>query len=113
MVKWINYLQLKDSLDSFEKKFNVNLPDDLKDIINKYNKGFPIPNKFVLKDGTKVEFSQMLSFNKNETFSVYNCFMEEMQKKNIVPFAMTSNGSFICIKILLALLIMVLNIHIS
>ncbi|MBO7431190.1 MAG: SMI1/KNR4 family protein [Spirochaetia bacterium] len=98
MVKWINYIPLKDSLDNFEKTFNVNLPNDLKDIINKFNKGLPVPNKFILADGTKVEFGQMLSFNRNEVFSVYNSFMDEMKERSLIPFAMTKNSSFICLK---------------
>lgn len=98
MVKWINYIPLKDSLDFFEKSFNINLPNDLKSIINSFNKGRPIPNKFILADGTKVEFGQMLSFNRDEVFSVYNSFMDEMKERSLVPFAMTSNGSFICLK---------------
>ncbi len=94
MVEWINYVPI----EKIEKQFDTVLPSDLKKIILKYNKGQPRPNKIALGNGKHAEFYRLLSFNQSDNLSIYSCFDDDMKSKNIIPFAMTENGNYICIK---------------
>ena len=40
MVSWINFIDLENTMDDIEKKLAISLPNDLKDIIKKFNKGY-------------------------------------------------------------------------
>ena len=39
-----------------------------------------------------------LSFNINETFTVYSSITEEMKKQKIIPFGVTDKNNLVCIK---------------
>ena len=98
MVEWINYIDLEVSFEEIEKKIGTGLPSDFKEILKKYNKGMPKPNKFSIADGKLVEFSQLLSFNTDEKLTAYSCMTSEMKEQKIIPFAVTKNNNFLCLK---------------
>ncbi len=98
MVEWINYIDLEVSFEAIEKKINVKLPSDLKEIIKSYNKGMPTPNKFFLENGKFTEIFQLLSFNFDEKLTAYSCMTPEMKDRQIIPFAITKNNNFVCLK---------------
>lgn len=98
MVSWINFIDLENSMDDIEKKLAISLPNDLKDIIKKFNKGMPKPNKIPLGNEKFAILSQLLSFNFDEELSVYSCMTPEMKKNKIIPLAITSNNNFVCLK---------------
>ncbi len=98
MVKWINYIDLNVSFEAIQKKLNVKLPSDLKEIIKSYNKGMPTPNKFFLENGKFTEIFQLLSFNFDEKLTAYSCMTPEMKERQIIPFAITKNNNFVCLK---------------
>lgn len=98
MVKWINYIDLNVSFEDIEKKINGKLPSDLKEIIKSYNKGMPTPNKFFLENGKFTEIFQLLSFNFDEKLTAYSCMTPEMKERQIIPFAITKNNNFVCLK---------------
>ena len=98
MVEWINDVPLKSPLAELEKKYGLPLPDDLKKLITAYNKGQPRPNRIPLGNGKSAEFYRLLSFNKGDNLSVFDCFDSEMKARQIFPFAMTENGNYICLK---------------
>ena len=41
MTEWVGYIPLRTGLDEFENEYNIMIPSDLKEIIQKYNKGCP------------------------------------------------------------------------
>ncbi len=96
MSEWVAYVPLRDSLEDFEKEFNVSLPSDLKVIIQNYNKGCPKKNKIPLGDGKYIEISNLISFNKKGVTNIY-MFMKLFENTNIIPFAITEGNRFICI----------------
>ena len=98
MVKWINYVPLENTFNEIEKRIDFKLPKDLKNIIKDYNKGCPSPNKIPLDNGKFAIFDRLLSFNINETFTVYSSITDEMKKQKIIPFGVTDNNNFVCIK---------------
>ena len=63
-----------------------------------HNHGQPRPNKIPLENGSFAEFYRLLSFDKETSLSVFNCFDDVMKEKGLFPFAMTESGNYICIK---------------
>ena len=98
MVKWINYVPLENTFNEIERRIDFKLPKDLKYIIKDFNKGSPAPNKIPLDNGKFAIFDRLLSFNINETFTVYSSITEEMKKQKIIPFGVTDKNNLVCIK---------------
>lgn len=98
MVRWINYVELEEKICAIEKELNVSFPNDFKDIIQKYNKGMPNPNKIPLGEDKYAVFDRLISFNKSEMFTVYTSQTEIMKEKKIIPFGTTETGKYICFK---------------
>lgn len=98
MVKWINYVPLENTFNEIERRIDFKLPKDLKYIIKDFNKGCPAPNKIPLDNGKFAIFDRLLSFNINETFTVYSSITEEMKKQKIIPFGVTDKNNLVCIK---------------
>ena len=98
MVEWINDVPLDENMDKIESQLGFSLPDDLMKTISAHNKGQPRPNKIPLGNGKYAEFYRLLSFNQNDNLSVMSCYDDEMKSKRIFPFAITENGSYICLK---------------
>lgn len=98
MVEWINDVPLESPLGEVEKQLGLSLPADLKEVIEKHNKGQPRPNKIPLGDGKTAEFYRLLSFNDGESLSIFECFDDQMKAKKLFPFAMTESGNYICLK---------------
>ena len=97
MVKWINYVKLETDLSVFESEYNVSIPDSLKQLLLKYNKGMPRPNIVQLPTGKSAIFERLLSFNKDELMSAYFYMSNFGKKKGFIPFGITANNSLICI----------------
>ncbi len=98
MVKWINYVALEDTVKDIEQNLNTKLPRDFVDVIKKFNKGMPSPNRIPLGNDKFTEFDRLISFNKKESFTVYNSQNEVMKTKKIIPFGTTNKSNFICLK---------------
>lgn len=98
MVKWINCVQFEGKIEDVEKTLNIKIPVELAAIIEKYNKGMPRPNKIPLGNGKFAEFTELISFNKDESVTVYNSQNEIMKANGIIPFGFTANENFICLK---------------
>lgn len=95
-MDWAGVVPLRDNLDEFEKKYNVILPMDLKEIILKFNKGCPLKNKIPLGQGY-IEIYRLISFNKTGLNNIYT-LMKLFEEEKIVPFAITENNKYICLK---------------
>lgn len=93
-MDWAGVVPLRDNLDEFEKKYNVILPMDLKEIILKFNKGCPLKNKIPLGQGY-IEIYRLISFNKTGLNNIYT-LMKLFEEEKIVPFAITENNKYIC-----------------
>lgn len=96
MVEWVAYVPLRTGLDEFENEYNIKIPSDLKEIIQKYNKGCPKKSRIPLSNGSFTEIYRLISFSKTGNNNVYS-IMKLFEEKRIIPFAMTESNKYICV----------------
>ena len=97
-MKWLNYKGIsKDIIKSVEHRLQITLPDDYKQVVLKYDGGYPNPNHF--KVGEKLEiFNNLISLDKNEYNNIYEIF-EDLQNRigdQLIPFAEDGFGNLLC-----------------
>lgn len=95
---WNFKIDLTDEnvFSEIEKQRMISFPEDLKNLIMKYNAASPSEYLFMAGVSERI-FGGMLSFNKNEenidsVFSVLNI----VEDKNYIPFAVDPFGNLIC-----------------
>jgi SMI1/KNR4 family protein len=97
-MKWLNYKDISiDIIESVENRLQINLPDDYKQFVLKYDGGYPNPNHF--KVGEKEEiFNNLISLDENEYDNIYE-ILEDLQDRigdQLIPFAEDGFGNLLC-----------------
>ena len=94
-MKWLNYKGIsKDIIESVEHRLQITLPDDYKQIVLKYDGGYPNPNHF--KVGGKPEiFNNLISLDENEDNNIYE-ILEDLLGDQLIPFAEDGFGNLLC-----------------
>lgn len=97
-MKWLNYKGIsKDIIECVEHRLQIILPDDYKQIVLKYDGGYPNPNHF--KVGGKIEiFNNLISLDENEDNNIYE-ILEDLQDRlgdQLIPFAEDGFGNLLC-----------------
>ena len=96
-IEWKYKIDLADNaLSEMSSKYQVTIPDDLKDFLKVANAATPSKTRFMLKVDEKV-LGAVLSFNPNEKEA--DSFASAMNvgfEKNIVPFGIDPFGNYIC-----------------
>lgn len=97
-MKWLNYKGIsKDIIECVEHRLQITLPDDYKQIVLKYDGGYPNPNHFQV--GEKVEiFNNLISLDENECNNIYEV-LEDLQTRigdQLIPFAEDGFGNVLC-----------------
>ncbi len=94
--KYVKRLNDDNAVKSFLDKYNVNLPEKLRDIIEKNNGGRPTNKRILTETNKEYVFKNLLSYNDNDLDNVYSFYPSMFENKNIYPLAMDSSGNFIC-----------------
>ncbi len=95
--KYIKKLKGYKSITNIEKKYNINIPNYLKDLIIQYNGGRPEKNIFDTENYKEKVFKCLLSYNKDDRENIY--IYNDLFQKNYIPFANTPSGDIICLNI--------------
>lgn len=96
-IEWKYKIDLADNaLSEMSSKYQVIIPDDLKELLKVANAATPSKTRFMLKVDEKV-FGAVLSFNPNEKEAdSFESAMNIGFEKNIVPFGIDPFGNYIC-----------------
>lgn len=96
-IEWKYKIDLADNaLSKMSSKYQVIIPDDLKDLLKVANAATPSKTRFMLKVDEKV-LGAVLSFNPNEKEAdSFESAMKIGFEKNIVPFGIDPFGNYIC-----------------
>ena len=96
-IEWKYKIDLADNaLSEMTSKYQVVIPDDLKELLKVANAATPSKTRFMLKVDEKV-FGAVLSFNPNEKEAdSFESAMNIGFEKNILPFGIDSFGNYIC-----------------
>lgn len=98
IMDWSCYIPFEGKFDELEKFLENQLPEDLKHIIENYNKGCPLKSKFSFENDESDEIDRLISFNKDGESNIYDYFTDEIKEKNLIPFATTENNNILCLK---------------
>lgn len=93
--KYVKPLQNPNAVEEFETEHNVSFPEDLKEVIKKYNNGRPSLKIFDSESGKEHEFKKLLSFNVYDVENIYSFIDTDRQEKNFIPFANDPAGNLI------------------
>ena len=96
-IEWKYKIELSDNaLSDISSKYQVVIPDDLKELLMIANAATPSKTRFMLKVDEKV-LGAILSFNPNEKEAdSFESAMNIGFEKNIVPFGIDPFGNYIC-----------------
>ena len=96
-IEWKYKIDLADNaLSEISNKYQVIIPDDLKELLMVANAATPSKTRFMLKVDEKV-LGAVLSFNPNEKEAdSFESAMNIGFEKNIVPFGIDPFGNYIC-----------------
>lgn len=103
MVQWKHVFPLKDSnaINKLEKKYCYQLPQDLKDCIEKNNAGMPVPYQFDIDGRKELVFGGLCSFNEGDVDCIYDFidgFVDNEGKLKLFPFGLDPFGNFFCVQ---------------
>ena len=97
-MKWLNYKDISiDIIESVENRLEITLPEDYKQIVLKYDGGYPNPNHFKV-DGKVEIFNNLISLDENEYDNIYE-ILEDLQDRigdHLIPFAEDGFGNLLC-----------------
>ena len=98
MSEWAGYIPFKGNFSEIESFLGTSLPSDLKEIIQKYNKGCPLKSSFSFGNDESDEIDRFISFNKGGASNIYDYFIDDMKERKMIPFATTENNNILCLK---------------
>ena len=95
--KYVKPIKDINAIANFENKSGIKFPDDLKEIIIRFNNGRPSNKYFDTENEKECEFKKLLSFNIDDSENIYNTLGFETKFKNLIAFASNSSGNLICL----------------
>jgi hypothetical protein len=97
--KYVKKLTNESAVKDFEEKFQMTLPDDLKQCIKAHNGGRPSKNIFDTEKTKERVFKTLLSFNDTDVENIYKYFpIIRRVSKSLIPFASDPSGNFLCVR---------------
>lgn len=91
-VKNIN----ENEIVEVEKKYNINLPESLKNIILKYNGGRPDRRIFDTATSKERVIKSLISYSDKDKENIH--IFSDFFKRGYIPFAITPFGDVLCMK---------------
>ena len=89
----------EEEILEYEEKFNLIIPNQLKDILREHNGCVVEPNRFDIKNSKGKVLASFISFSKRDAENAF-VFTEILRKNKIeslIPFAMDPFGNYLCI----------------
>lgn len=93
--KYVKPLKNTNNITEIEHRYNIQIPQTLKNVIIKYNGGRPEKRLFYTNKNTEKVMKSLLSYNEEDKENVY--IFGEIFEKGFIPFAITEFGDVICI----------------
>jgi len=96
--KYVKQLSDENLISKYESENKVELEEEFKDIIKKYNGGRPRPNVFDTEVRKECVFKSLVSFNNDSSASIFEVtkWVNDSTNRKLVPFASEPSGNYIC-----------------
>lgn len=96
--KYVKELKNENAIDDFEKEHNFLYPQDLKQILFKFNGGRPSLKYYDLPSEKDKEFKTLLSFNEDDIENIYKYYPLDSSDKSLIPIASDPAGNYFVLK---------------
>lgn len=96
--KYVKPLAKEGSIEEYEIRTGVSLPDDIKLIVRQHNGGRPSLKYYDLPTEKDKEFKNLLSFNHADMENVFAFYPLDSENKKLVPFATDPAGNCFVVK---------------
>lgn len=96
--KYVKPLKNANAIDVFEKEHAVSFPADLREILFKNNGGRPSLKYYDTKTEKDKEFKTLLSFNEEDSETIYKHYPLDSSDKTLIPFASDPAGNYFVLK---------------
>lgn len=97
--KYIKRIRDNNVFEKFQKKYNIIIPQILKEYIIKFNAGMPNPACFDTPKKSGCVFNALFSYNVEDKCNIYFIY-DYFNHENLLPFADDISGNIICIDLL-------------
>ena len=95
--KYVKPIKDRNAIEAFESNHRITIPEDLKEIMFRYNGGRPSKKYFDTESGRKHEFKSLLSFNADDAEPIEVCTQLDSQYDNMIPFASDPADNLFCL----------------
>lgn len=100
-MEWKYVKKLSCSVGDVLSSYQVKLPKDVVNMIEKNNGGRPKSPYFDTEKSKDHVFKSLLSYNKEDRETIYDYYsLVEFDEFNLYPIGMDSAGNFVCINLL-------------
>lgn len=101
MITWSFVEPLLDemSIGQFEESYGITFPEAYKEIVLRYNGGYPSHNCFILPSGEDCRFNHLYSFNQEDSENMWRFNAGENTDAGLIAFADDSFGNQIAFRI--------------
>ena len=94
--KYVKPLENAFAVKDYLNKYHICLPDNLISILERYNGGRPSEKQIVTSKNKEYVFKALLSYNKNDSETIYKIYPELFGKTSLYPIGSDAAGNFIC-----------------
>ena len=94
--KYVKPLEDKDAVKEFLRKYHINLPKSMIEILETYNGGRPADKRILTTAKREYVFKTLLSYNKNDKETIYSMYPEPFRKLGLYPIASEAAGNYVC-----------------
>lgn len=99
-MKWKFVKKLNDAnfINQVEHKLAISFPNELKEIVIKYNNGMPEPNTFDTEKLKGKSFGELLDFNLDSANNILENYswIQDKLPANVIPFTVGAGGDYLC-----------------
>ena len=94
--KYVKTLKERNAVRSFLAEYNISLPLDLLECIERNNGGRPQKKVFDTEMSCGHVFNSLLSYNVDDKETIYNVYPKHFEGSSLFPIGSTPNGDFLC-----------------
>ncbi len=96
MITWsfVEALENPKTVEMFEADYGITFPEAYKEVVRKYNNGYPSKNVFSLPSGERCILNHLYSFNRSDAENMWDFNSHEtLKEEGFVAFADDSFGN--------------------
>lgn len=94
----LNHKAIEEGIKKIETENDIIYPNDFKNIVKKFNNGYPVQN-LLLVNGEEKVIQKLLSFDPDDRANIFTIFSGDTKNdlpEKTIPFMILGNGDLLC-----------------